>query len=56
MKTNLRKVIDSNPEEISFYLENVEVSDFVQDVKDVISEFADRGAISSAIERLKELL
>lgn len=56
MKTNILELITKDKQEISSYLGDVSVEDFIQDIKDLVKNSADKGAIKIAIDKLQELL
>lgn len=54
--TNLIDLITKNKEEISCYLEDVPVEEFIKDVKTLIKNTGDKETIKIAIKKLEELL
>lgn len=56
METNLQELINKPTDEISWYLEDVSVSDFKLHVTALIKSVTDKGAIKTAIEKLQSLL
>jgi hypothetical protein len=54
--TDLLELIKQNNQQISDYLGNVSIEQFIEDVKSVVSKNADKGSIKSAIDKLQELL
>jgi hypothetical protein len=53
---DILELITKDKEEISQYLGDVPVEDFIEDVKNLIRKTSDKGVIEIAIEKLKELL
>ena len=56
MKTDILELITKSKQEISNYLGDVDVEDFVSDIKELVNKTSDKGAIKIAIEKLKEML